>query len=333
MITEAAVAAALGGAWSTIEIQDVRPLLGGQWAAMAHVRVAGAPGDTPADVVVRVVPDAALGAKELAVQRAAAEAGIPTPRVHLTGDAGGPLGGAWAVMDFVAGRQLLAGLDGAAAVRQLPALLRDLPRQLAGTMAAIHGIDPAPVAAAARAAAPTAALTVEEVWGHLHAATDDLPQLRAALERLHATRPHESEVVVCHGDLHPLNLLVDAEGVITVLDWTAAAVAPPAFDVALTTLLLRNPPLDAPALLRPVIRGGGRVLASRFLRAYRAAVPGADLGSLGWYTALHSTRVLIDLHGWEREGDPRASTHPWHIVAPGAVGAVRRATGVDVGPG
>ena len=329
-ITEETVAAALGGAWSTIEVKDVRPLLGGQWATMAHVRIAGGPDSTVDDVVVRVVPDALMGAKELAVQAAAADAGVRTPRVHLTGDAGGPLGGAWAVMDFAAGRQLLAGLDGAAAIRRLPTLLRELPRQLADTMAAIHRIDPEPVAARVRAAAPGAAVTVEEIWGHLHAATDDLPQLRAALEGLHATMPAQIAAVVCHGDLHPFNLLVDDNGRITVLDWTAAAVAPPAFDAALTWLLLRNPPLEAPRALQPIIRAGAAVLARGFLRAYRGANPDADLVGLDWYAALHSTRVLIDLSIWRQGNDPRATTHPWRLVAPGAARTVRRATGVVV---
>src|SRR4029453_13650178 len=93
------------------------PVTGGQWAAMFRLAVAGTPEGVPSDLVLRIVPHAEMGAKELAVQRAAAEAGGPTPAVRLTGPSGGPLGGAWAVMDFAAGAPLLAGLDGAAAVR------------------------------------------------------------------------------------------------------------------------------------------------------------------------------------------------------------------------
>ena len=327
------MSATLRGRWSTVDVKDVRPLLGGQWATMAHVRIAGGPEDVPEDVVIRVVPDAVMGAKELAVQAAAADAGIQTPRVHLTGDAGGPPGGAWAVMDFAQGRQLLGGLEGVDAIRQLPALLRLLPRQLADTMAAIHRIDPAPVIARVHAAAPGVALTVEDVWRHLHAATRDLPQLRVALERLHGTMPPQADAVLCHGDLHPFNLLVDADDTITVLDWTAAAVAPPAFDVALTWLLLRQPPLEAPSALRPVIGAGAAVLARRFLRAYRNANPAANLADVDWYTALHSARVLIDLSMWRLAADSRASTHPWRLVAPGAARALRRITGITVAPG
>jgi aminoglycoside phosphotransferase (APT) family kinase protein len=297
---------------------------------MAHVRLTGVPANVPEDVVVRVVPDAMLGAKELAVQESVAEAGISTPRVHLTGDAGSPLGGPWAVMDFAAGEPLLAGLDGAAAVRRLPALLRRLPDQLVTTMGAVHRIDPVPVEARVRRAAPDAAITVKERSRHLHAAAATLPALRAALERLDDAQPAQTRSVVCHGDLHPFNLLVDDDGRITVLDWTAAAIAPPVYDVAFTWLLLRHPPLHAPSALRPAINAGAGVLARRFLHAYRSANPDVDLAPVGWYSAFHAARVLLDLNLWRSTDDPRASTHPWRLVAPGAARALRRATGVPL---
>jgi aminoglycoside phosphotransferase (APT) family kinase protein len=330
MITTAALAAALRSTWSTIEIRDVQPLLGGQWATMARVRLAGVPGGASDDVVVRVVPDVLMGAKELAVQAAAADAGIRTPRVHLTGDAGGPLGGAWAVMDFAPGRQLLGGLDGAAAIRQLPALLRLLPRQLADAMTAIHRIDPDPVVARVRAAAPGAAVGLDDLWPHLRAASESLPEIRSALQQLHDTQPPADRLVVCHGDLHPFNLLVDDAGAVTVLDWTAAAVAPAAYDVAATWLLLRYPPLEAPAALRPIIGAGAGLLARRFLRAYRDANPGTDLTHRDWDIALHSLRVVLDLTRWQEGGDRRAETHAFRLVAPGAARAVRRTTGIAV---
>lgn len=128
----------------------------------------------------------------------------------------------------------------------------------------------------------------------------------------------------------PFNLLVDPDGSITVLDWTAAAIAPPAFDVALTWLLLRNPPLEAARPLRPVIGVGAAVLARRFLRSYRDTNPSADLRSLDWYLAVHSARVLIDLGLWQRADDPRLASHPWRLVAAGARLAVHRATGISV---
>jgi aminoglycoside phosphotransferase (APT) family kinase protein len=323
----------LRAAWPAVEVKDLRPLTGGQWATMAHLRLAGQPGAIPDDVVLRVAPDAAMGAKELAVQAAANDAGIVTPRVHLSGEAGGPLVGAWSVMDLAAGESLITDLDGAAAIRRLPSLLRDLPRRLADTMATIHRIDPQPVTDRVRAVAPSVALTIDELWPHLHAATDALADdaLTGALERLHQTQPPQRDGVLCHGDLHPFNLLIDADTV-TVLDWTAAAVAPPAYDVANTWLLVRHPPLAAPAALRPAIGTGAAVLARRFVHRYRQAAPTAELGDIDWYAGLHGARILIDLATWQRDSDPRAQHHPWRLLATGAAKALQRATGVRVDP-
>lgn len=307
----------------------MRPLTGGQWATMAHLRLAGQPDGIPNNVVLRVAPDAAMGAKELAAQAAASDAGIVTPRVHLMGEAGSPLVGAWSIMDLAPGEPLIADLDGTAAIRRLPSLLRQLPRRLADTMAAIHRIDPQPVTERIRTAAPTVALTVDELWTHLHAASDALADdaLTCALERLHETQPPQDGGVLCHGDLHPLNLLID-DNTVTVLDWTATAVAPPAYDVAFTWLLLRHPPLVAPARLRPAIGAGAAVLARRFVRCYREVAPTADLSDIDWYAGLHAARVLIDLASWQHTGDPRAERHPWRLVAAGAVKALGRASGM-----
>jgi aminoglycoside phosphotransferase (APT) family kinase protein len=332
---ESIVTTTLRSVWPAVEVKDMRPLTGGQWATMARLSLAGTPDGIPDQVVLRVAPDAAMGAKELAVQAAANDAGIVTPRIHVTGGAGGPLVGAWAVMDLAPGQPLLAGLDGDAAIRRLPSLLRQLPRRLAGTMAMIHGIDPGPVTERVRAAAPTVAFTVDELWAHLHAASGALAddELTGALERLHDTQPPQHGSVLCHGDLHPFNLLAVGDQV-TVLDWTGAVVAPAAYDVALTWLLLRHPPLVASALFRPAISAGAAVMARRFVASYRQTAPAAaDLGRLDWYAALHAARVLIDLARWQRDSDPRAERHPWRLVAPGAAKALTRATGLRVGVG
>jgi hypothetical protein len=132
------------------------------------------------------------------------------------------------------------------------------------------------------------------------------------------------------GGARPQCLVAGRAG--TVLDWTAAIVATPAYDVAATWLLLRHPPLVAPAALRPAIGAGGAVLARRFVRSYRRAAPAAPLGDIEWYVGLHAVRVLLDLARWRRDGDARAEHHPWRLVAGGAADALQRASGVRVDP-
>lgn len=313
--------------WPDVQLAcDPSPLVGGYWATMWRIHLAGTPVGVPADLVVRVMPDATMGAKEMAVQAAAAQAGVPTPRVHLTGPPGGPLRNAWAVMDLAPGAALITGLDGAAALRRLPRLAAALPRQLAETMATVHRVDPAPVVAAVRDAAPSVALTLDELWPHVRgsvAATrrDDLED---ALERLVAGQPHRGSAVVCHGDFHPFNLLAQGTRT-TVLDWTGAIVAPPAYDVAFTWLLLRYPPLAAPPGLRPVIGAAAAALARRFVGLYRRTNPAADLTGLHWFAGLHALRIVSDHDNWTRTGDPRARHHPLSLVVPGALETLRRA--------
>jgi aminoglycoside phosphotransferase (APT) family kinase protein len=323
---------ALGDAWPAVDlVAEPQPLTGGYWATILQLHLTGTPDHVPEEVVLRVVPHPEMGAKEFAVQAALADAGAPTPTVHLTGPAGGPLGDAWAVMDLAPGDPLLAGLDGTAALRNLPRILARLPAQLADTMAAVHRIDPGPVVQRARAVAPDVALSLDELWPHLRTGAELIGRkdLTEALDVLADQPPPPGETVLCHGDLHPFNLLRDGDR-ITALDWTGALVAPPAFDVALTRLLLRYPPLASPAALRPVIGAGAAVLARRFVRHYRRANPAADLTNLDWFTGLHATRVLLDLATWQNTGDPRASDHPWNLIAPGAATELTRTTGIEL---
>lgn len=324
-------AALVAGAWPDANVVDGPHVLsGGFWASMATVRVEGQPDEVPAALVVRHAPDRAMGAKEAAVQATLAQLGFPTPGVRISEPAPGGEGW-WSVADFAAGRPLLAGLDGPAALRRAPQLVRDLPPQLARTMAALHRLDPEPVTAAVRAAAPEVAWTVEDVLAQfrLGAQALDRSDLVAVIDELAGRTPDSDRLVVCHGDFHPFNVLVDGSTFV-VLDWTGALLADPAFDVAFTELVIGNPPLVLPGPLAAVGRLAGRVLARRFLRAYRAANPTASLEHLDWYRAMHRVRVLLERTSLRlRHGDQRVG-HPFELLAPVAARDLAAATGLEV---
>jgi aminoglycoside phosphotransferase (APT) family kinase protein len=93
--------------------------------------------------VFRIAPNAAIGAKEVAVQQAVSELGFPTPAVRLSRPHDAPLGGSWSVMDFAAGSSPLGDLNGFAALRRGIGLFGRLPKQLATPMANLHALDPA----------------------------------------------------------------------------------------------------------------------------------------------------------------------------------------------
>lgn len=316
----------LEAAWPGTRLAgDPVPLTGGFWAAMQRIEVTGQPDGVPALLVHRVAPSGPMGAKELAVQRAVAETGFPTPAVRLSGQRGTST---WSVMDFAAGSPPLAGLDGVAALRNGAGILRRLPGQLAGPLAELHALDPAPVTAAVRAAAPGVAWTVDDLLEHYATVAEPLggSDLAVIVERVASARPVEGRAGLCHGDYHPFNLLIDDGGAAIVLDWTGALHAEPSFDLAFTTLLLENPPLHAPGPLRPVIGAVGRRLSARFLAAYRAAAPSADLSSLGWHRALHGVRILVELATMDARGDGSAARHPFGGMRAAAHDAIGQAT-------
>ena len=83
-----------------------------------------------------------------------------------------------------------------------------------------------------------------------------------------------SAPVVCHGDLHPFNLLVDGDRVM-LIDWTNSRIADPTFDLAFTHLMLTEMPVDVPKIakvaLGPVARSLGRAVPPRVHRVDRLA--------------------------------------------------------------
>jgi aminoglycoside phosphotransferase (APT) family kinase protein len=322
----------LRGVWPDVDVGSAVPLSGGFWAALFRVPVRHQPAGVADEVVVRLAPHRAMGAKEAEVQRAVAAQGFPTPPVWLScaEDSGG---GWWSVMDFCPGAPLLTGLDGMAALRRAPALLRTLPTQLAQTMASLHRLDPEPVTAAVRAATSDVAWSVSELVDHLRsgAAAAGRRDIVAALNGLAADAVTSERAVVCHGDLHPFNIL-DQDGVLVVIDWTGAVVADPCFDLAFTEVLLANPPLVLPGPLAPVGAAAGRLLARRFISAYARANPGVVLDRLAWFRALHGARVLIEVTTLRTAHGPDAGGHPFATIAPAAARSLTAATGVSVSP-
>ncbi len=250
----------------------------------------------------------------------------------MAGDSNAGLGRPFLVMARAAGAPPLAGLDGIAALRRLPSAARALPALLGSVMAELHRLDPQPFLDAPRA--QRAAIDIPGALDHLtvSAARLERADLTQAAAWLAGHRPATAAPVVCHGDLHPFNLLVSDNDHWTLLDWTAAVIAEPAYDLAFTTLLLRHPPLAAPGPLQPVIGAAGRYAARRFQASYQAS--GQALPSqtrLEWHTALHALRILIEVEGWRHEAVPgQHADHPWLAIGPPAAEALQRATGTRV---
>ena len=155
--------------------------------------------------------------REAALLRAAAVAGVPVPEVVSSGPA-------HLVMSRLHGetlaRRILRDESYAAARAALVA-------QCADALARLHcGVSVGVVEDLPGAADPVAALR-----GALDALDDAHPVFELALLRLDRSRPGVREPCVVHGDFRLGNLMVDASGLVGVLDWELAHLGDPVEDL------------------------------------------------------------------------------------------------------
>lgn len=193
-------------------------------------------------------------------------------------------------------------------VRRAPWETRSISRQLAGLQVRLHGLDPAEFPAGDDLVDRRLGLTREV------AARLDHRPLADALDAVDHLAPslRAAPAHVCHGDFHPLNVLVDRGGArpATVIDWTDAAVGDRHGDVARTIVLFEMAPVAASnAAERAVLRVAGPRLARVYTREVDRLMP-LDANRIDRWKPVHL------LHGWSqalavREGvfDPPGATN------------------------
>jgi len=309
-------------------------LTGGFWAELLAFSLAEPPPGWPRELVARIMPDVGTARKETIVQASVSAAGFPTPAVRSSGGPDDGLGRAFMVMDRATGAPLLPGLTG---VSTLMAGLRQatqIPDALASAMAALHALDPQPVREQlgrlgdVPVTLPGMLQTLREAAGSCQ--RDDL--VSAARWLIDHPRPQTPEVI-CHGDLHPFNVL--AAGVQrTVLDWSACLIAPRSYDVAFTTSMLADPPVLLPGPLRFLVRRAGRILAARFIRRYEAlAAVAVGREDLRWHRAVVSLRALTEVARWVHDGVIASrADHPWLTSGQALAAHLTAVTGVTARP-
>jgi aminoglycoside phosphotransferase (APT) family kinase protein len=309
-----------------------RRLHGGFWAVLLAFSLTQPPPGWPPDLVARVMPEPGPALKESVVQAALAADGFPTPAVRLWSGPECGLGRAFMIMDRAGGGPMLPGLGGPAAIVAAARALWRIPEVLAAVMAELHGKDPGPIRAQLEQGGVQA--TVADMLRFLRdgAAAAGRADLTDAAGWLTGNPPPPSPEVVCHGDLHPFNLLVDGDRV-TVLDWSVAMLAPRAFDLAFTSLMLSELPLTVPAPVRAALRVAGRAAAGSFLRRYRHhAQVKVDPAEVRWYQAVVSLRALTEVAGWVHDGTDLRPGHPWLTLGPSLAAHLGSVTGIPVRP-
>lgn len=191
------------------------------------------------------------------VQRVAHEAGIPTPRVDLVFDPEDGLGQGF-VSAFVAGETLGQRITRAP---EFAAARKFLSAQCARVLADIHRMDtgrlpPLPAEAPAQ--------MVERLRDTHDSFGVRLPVFELAFVWLADHQPKDQQRRLVHGDFRNGNFIVDAGGLVAVLDWEAAHLGDPMEDLGWMCMnAWRFGQID-----RPVGGFAGRV---EFFHAYEAA--------------------------------------------------------------
>ena len=256
------------------------PLPGGTeiGAGTWRLQLSGAPTEFHGPLVLRVYAGAG-GAmrviRESAVLEALAFADYPAPELRLSCTDRSVLGGAFLITQFV---------EGASLAQSPPAAV---PGILCEAQLALHRIDPAPIEEFLRkkgvemappGPANDLALLSRQAAG--------LPWAAPLLEWMEQNLPPAPErPALCHGDFHPLNLIVRGGAVAAVLDWPNFILADPALDVGATLALA----IPARHLISPA---PPQALWEAYLDGYRRQSPLED-SALDYYRARRYLKALL----------------------------------------
>jgi aminoglycoside phosphotransferase (APT) family kinase protein len=300
-------------------------LTGGFWAAIYSFELDAPPAELSGPLVLRVMPTNGP-VSETIVQREVAEQGYPTPRVVLDGEDAG-LGGSYMVMEHVEGIQLLAGLSVGRLLMHLPATLRRLAHQMSTAALRLHALDPMPVVDALVAAGINiGSLGVEARLAEVRvAARTTSAGFDGVLAWLDEHRPSMTPAVVCHGDIHPFNMLVTPDGSFNVLDWTNGNLCRREYDVGFTAALLQCAPLESPRIAQRPVSGITGSLAHRFIDSYRRMAP-INLDVVEWFETLQYARCLAAVATSPLDHPIIGPKHPFRLSAPAMVRQVTMIT-------
>jgi aminoglycoside phosphotransferase (APT) family kinase protein len=171
-----------------------------------------------------------------------------------------------------------------------------MTRTLGARQAALHALDATAFAEALRAEG----LTLDTIDGDRAAISRKLDQIQADwlnpgfrwLDE-HAPPP-PSRVAICHGDFHPLNIMMQGRDVTGVIDWGWVRIADPTYDVGASVALFTQGPVNLPGFLQPLIGFVRRRLVGGYLNSYGSLMP-LDRASVRYFEAQRLLGFLSEL--------------------------------------
>jgi aminoglycoside phosphotransferase (APT) family kinase protein len=210
--------------------------------------------------------------REAAAHAALQKAGFAAPRVLLAEPDPAPLGAPFLVIQRLPGTTVwsAARANGLASVLAMPrqlaeihARLDQVDGELSRESARTFGVDPATMGVGA--GVQIVARRIER---------SSLSGLSEGARWLAEDRPTPRRAdVICHGDFHSNNIMVDGTALSGVMDWADVSLAEPAYDIAGLRVIALYADQGVPAWARGPVDVARRLMVGRYMSVYRAAAP------------------------------------------------------------
>ncbi len=261
--------------------EQLTRLTGGYETLICRFELKGVEGHLARPLVLRVFQerDSYQAYLESTVHNALADQAYPVPAVYFTCMDESVLGNTFMIMDYVEGETLEKS--------NLP--LDQLVGILGKAHAQLHCIDPGPILEkVTKSGVDARSINYEGRLERLLTSVNmNFPWLKTVLEWLYENRPDNPDVLsICHGDLHPMNILFKEGKIQAVLDWPNFLIGDPAMDVAFTLALISPAKLLFPDLDMAQIK-------DIYLKAYGKTRP-LDEKNIAYYSAAKSIQALRD---------------------------------------
>jgi aminoglycoside phosphotransferase (APT) family kinase protein len=261
-------------------------------------RLSGADGAAGAPLILRLLR-AELDPRqvwlEAVVHRVLSELGYPVPFVVLAHESREPLGGAFVVMERLAGRMILEEVRRPNELLRNPLLLPRLlteallrvPQLLATLHTQLHALDPDPMRRALLKAGfaerdVTAEGRIDQTEQRVRAA--GVSGLETGFAWLRRNAPVNPEPALCHGDFVFTNVCVEGRSVAGVIDWSDFLIADATYDFAGAVARIGSPVIGVPSPVRRLFEATQRRLVKRFIAACRKLGP-FDEATFDYYQA------------------------------------------------
>jgi aminoglycoside phosphotransferase (APT) family kinase protein len=217
---------------------------------------------------------------EASVHNAVVNEGYPAPRVHLTCADSDVLGGVFMIMERMPGVPMLE-------------MKENLPEALAEAHISLHHIDPNPLVRQLESVGITKPIYSRDgtlSWVRKLIDDQGFDWLDGGFQWLwDGIPPDPVDPVICHGDFHPLNILMEGDRVSGVLDWPGFRVWDAAYDVACTKVICAQ---AAPPLL-PDLGLDFREFTDRYFHLYQLKNP-LTSEKVEYYEAYRCFRGILE---------------------------------------